>query len=479
MNPRLRTLLISLLASAMAVWVGTALAQENHFIASLTAGVCVWAILAWTRGPLAEAWLLAFMVFGYVIGNRGFAQITPVPGLPLFFSELGLAFILALVALRGALQRRLPIEKDWLNVLLLFWLAIGSARIFWDMRTFGFLAVRDFAMVYYLLFFFGAQALARHEASQRVLTLTLYVTFGLLPVTGFLATVFPEFFQANLLIEGIPLIFYKGDLLATFLFTGFILLLPSGPFDYRRDLPRWALALASLVLGLTLLSRSSMLGLLVASGWLAWSGRWRALRVIVTVCAVGLLTVTVYSLLQKKDFTQTKAYAIYEASASIADYRGTRNYQNDLSGNKGDNNRYRLVWWKNVAQETLTTSPLFGLGFGADLAQGFFLEYYPTTDPDFNPRSPHNVFMTTLGRMGLLGMLALACIYWTQTRLTLRAARLARGKATQDETMTLQAAIWVVMVCACFGVVLEGPMGAIPFWTMLGLAHHALKQQTT
>jgi hypothetical protein len=29
------------------------------------------------------------------------------------------------------------------------------------------------------------------------------------------------------------------------------------------------------------------------------------------------------------------------------------------------------------------------------------------------------------------------------------------------------------MVSACLGVVLEGPMGAIPFWIMLGLAHHA------
>ena len=30
------------------------LAKEEHFIAMLSAGVCVWAILSWTRGPLAE-----------------------------------------------------------------------------------------------------------------------------------------------------------------------------------------------------------------------------------------------------------------------------------------------------------------------------------------------------------------------------------------------------------------------------------------
>jgi CHASE3 domain sensor protein len=28
----------------------------------------------------------------------------------------------------------------------------------------------------------------------------------------------------------------------------------------------------------------------------------------------------------------------------------------------------------------------------------------------------------------------------------------------------------VILVSACFGVVLEGPMGAVVFWTILGLA---------
>lgn len=478
-NPRLRTFLVGLGASALAVWVGTALAQENYLLASLSAGLCVWAVLAWTRGPLAEAWLLAFMVFGYVIGNRGFAQLTPVPGLPLFFSELGLAFVGTLVALRGAMQRRLPLQTDWLNGLLLFWLALGCGRIAWDVRTHGFLALRDFAMVYYLLFFFAAQALAQHAASRRLLRLVLLTAFGVLPVTGALTLAFPDFFLTHLNVGGVPLIYYKGDLLATFLFTGFILLMPAGPFDYRRHALRWLLTISSLILGLSLLSRSSMLGLLLAGGWLAWSGRWRVLRVTLAVCLGGLLAVMVFSLLQKREFRRTHAYAIYEAAASIVDYSGTHRYQNDLSSNKGDNNRFRLIWWKNVVQETLTTSPVFGLGFGADLAQGFLTEYYPTSDPDFTARSPHNIFVTAFGRMGLLGVLTLLAIYVAQATTTARCVRLSRQNRALDETMSLQAAVWVVLVCACFGVVLEGPMAAIPFWTMLGLAHYAAKQNLT
>ncbi len=477
MSPRLRTLLVGFLGSAIAVWVGIALAQEEHFIASLSAGICLWAILSWTRGPLAEAWLLSFLIFGYVIGNRGFAQMSPVSGLPLFFSELGLGIVITLVVLRGALHRTLPIRRDWLNALLLLWLVLGSGRLAWDFRTYGFLALRDFALVYYLLYFFAAQALARHAPSRRLLYNALLVTFAVLPVTGLLAVLFADFFLGHFLVDGIPLIFYKGDLLATFLFTGYIILLPHDDSGWQKSWWRWLAAVSSLVLGLSLLSRAPLLGLIVAIAWLGCSGRWRPATVLITVCVAGLLAVTIYSLLQKKDFTQTRAYALYEAIASIADYSGTRNYQNEDSSNKGDNNRFRIVWWRNVAQETLSTSPVLGLGFGADLAHGFLIEYYPTSDADFSARSPHNVFVTTLGRMGLAGVVVLLAIYWVQGRITARTARETRREPSRHMAMTLQAAVWVVMISACLGVVLEGPMAAIPFWIMLGLAHHAATRE--
>ena len=473
MNPQLRTLLVGLLASALAVWVGLVVAQEEYFIAALAAGISVWVTLSWTRGPRAEAWLICFLYGGYIIGSRGFAQMTPVPGLPLFLSELGLAFLLLLIGLRGALQRTLPLQRNWLNGLLLLWLATGTGRIFWDVRTYGFIALRDFAMVYYVLYFFATQALTAHAPSRRLLRIAMLVTFALLPLMGLLGTVFADFFLSNLLIAGVPLIFYKGDLLATFLYTGFIVLLPAAEFRWSEGGWRWLAALASLLLGLSLLSRSSMVGLVVAIGWLAWSGRWRPARVLIAVCVTALLAVTIYSLLQKRDFTETKSYAIYEAVASIADYSGARSYSSDTSSAKGDNNQFRLVWWKNVVQETLTTSPLLGQGFGADLARGFLVEYYATSNDDFSARSPHNIFMTTLGRMGLVGVAVLLAIYLVQGRITARVAREARTDPTRQDAMTLQAAVWVVMVSACLGVVFEGPMGAIPFWIMLGLAHRA------
>lgn len=474
MNPRLRLVLVGGLFAGLAAWMGVSLAQEELFIAVLLAGISLWSVLAWTRGPFAEAWMLAFLFTGYIIGNRGFAQITVMNQLPLFLGEMGLVIGLPLVLLRGAHQRFLPFQRDWLNFLLLLWVALGLGRIVFDLRTFGFMAVRDFAMVYYVAYFFATRALIAHDDSRRLLHHVVLLTFAALPVFGALGMAFSDFFQNDLTLKGVPIIFYKGDLLATFLFTGYVILVPpAGTPVMLRDWWRWLPAVGALVLGLLLLSRSSLVGLLVAMAWMASAGRWRPLRVFVAVCAAGLLVVTIHSLLQKRDFSQTKAYAIYEAAVSIFDYTGTRDYVSADSGNKGDNNRFRLVWWRNVVTETAQTAPLIGLGFGADLARGFVLEYYPTDDVEFTARSPHNVFITTFGRMGALGVLALAAIYWAQARLTWNTiGRTRRGEAGED-ALTYQAAVWVVMISSCLGVVLEGPMGAIPFWILLALAHHA------
>jgi hypothetical protein len=44
-----------------------------------------------------------------------------------------------------------------------------------------------------------------------------------------------------------------------------------------------------------------------------------------------------------------------------------------------------------------------------------------------------------------------------------------RDPATRRVTLGLWACVWTILVSACFGVVLEGPMGAVVFWSLLGI----------
>lgn len=473
MSPRLSAILIAIAACVLAVWVGASVASEEFFLALVTALLGLWAVLSWTTEPRTESWLVGFLIAGYVLGNRGFAQLTPAGGLPLFYGELGLVVACPLIALRGALRRELPLRPDWLSGLLLLWLGLGAGRMLWDIRVHGLTAVRDFAMVYYLVYFFIVQTLVVHAPSRRVLHGAVAIALGLLPFTAALAETFGDFFRTHFTLGSVPLIFYKDDLLATFLFAGFVYFVPKRRLAPVADWGRWLLALMALLLGFMQLSRAAMVGLAVALFGLVLARLWQPVRALAVAGVAALLLTSVYSLLQREDFTQTKLYGIYEHLAAIGDFSGTRKYANADSADSGDNNRFRIVWWQTVATETLTQAPVFGLGFGHDLARSFVLAYNPLMD-DFTARSPHSILFTTLGRMGLVGLAAFLLFAGCLARSSWRAARqVARGETDDEQSVTLHAICWLIFTSACFGVVLEGPMGAIPFWIILGLAHHA------
>ena len=476
MRPSLRLFFSSLGACLLAAWLGVTLAAEQIWLAGFITVLSGWVVLSWSTAARAEAWLLGLLVVGYVIGNRGFAQIAPASAGPLFPGELGLVGAGSLVLFRGALRRESPVRRDALNAVLLLWLGLGAGRLALDIRVHGMTALRDFATVYYVLYFFAAQTIAGHLSSRRILRGALVVAFAVLPFTAVLAQAFPEFFLTRFTLRGAPLIFYKDDLLATFLFSGFILFVPKRRLAPRADWWRWLLALAALALGFLELSRAAMVGLAVALTGLAVARLWQPLRGVLAAGALALLLTAGYSVFQHADVTQTKIYGVYEHLLAITDVSGTRQYSNLASLDSGDNNRFRLVWWRTLSQEVLSQAPLFGLGFGHDLARGFVQEYYAGVGDEFVIRSPHSIVFTALGRMGLAGVAVLLVIMIVLAVESLRAAKRTATGRLDEEAVTLYAIVWLILISACFGVVLEGPMAAIPFWVILGLAHHLAQQ---
>src|ERR1044071_426211 len=147
-----------------------------------------------------------------------------------------------------------------------------------------------------------------------------------------------------------------------------------------------------------------------------------------------------------------------ERVESLTDFFGRKTYLSEESSMKGDNNRFRSMWWRAVVDETIAQNPVFGLGFGYDLARNFLREYSPEMADDFTVRSPHSFLVTTFGRMGLAGLGVLLVLIAIVARRTWRAVR---DPSTPRTTLGLWACVWALFVSACFGVVLEGPMGAV------------------
>ena len=183
--------------------------------------------------------------------------------------------------------------------------------------------------------------------------------------------------------------------------------------------------------------------------------------------ALAAVVIAFVAYVGNKPWEETPLYGAYERIASLADPLGTQNYTGANTFNKGDNNRFRVVWWRNVVEETFGSNPVFGLGFGADLARGFVQEYYPENGEEFTTRSPHNIAVTAFGRMGMIGLAA-----WLYFCIVLVVRAWGALRRSDDPVLrSLWCGAGVILCSACFGVVLEGPMGAVIFWIMLGLAN--------
>ena len=136
---------------------------------------------------------------------------------------------------------------------------------------------------------------------------------------------------------------------------------------------------------------------------------------------------------------------------------------------------WRVLWWHQLVDDVMTRSPLFGLGFGQSL--DIYNPYLLGDDQTRWPvRSPHNFNLTIFARMGIIGaavwvlilVLGPAALF---VRLWKNGFHGHRYRTVRKEEILF----WLVMLLtscgnASFGVLLEGPVLAIPFWCALGFA---------
>jgi O-Antigen ligase len=136
---------------------------------------------------------------------------------------------------------------------------------------------------------------------------------------------------------------------------------------------------------------------------------------------------------------------------------------------------WRLRWWRAIVDYTFHGPYLWwGKGYGLNLADddGFRLG----RDPGL--RSPHNAVMTLLARSGLPGA-ALFCAFVVALLVRLIArVRSGTGWARGFATVIL---VYLVasLVVAMFDVYLEGPMGGVWFWALVGFALTATSERNS
>ena len=420
--------------------------------------------------PLGDRYVGFFgvVLLGYAVAGRGFAYLG-VP--PLFIGEVALAY--GLVALARVRQRTGVLSVGPLGVVALL-VAWAVARVLLGLPTWGIDAARDGMLVVYALFALIAAGLVLEKPERLRLLVGRYgvVVWGLIligwPVHFLLRVVevFPVWPWA-----GVPIIQTKpGDLLvhlamaATFVTVGF-----------QKPRPALVVGLVVGILGLMVTSRGGMLGFLMGVGlaslWKPAAARFGRFVYVGAVLAVLGVAVGSTGLTVNNGDREFSVGQIWENVLSIAGKSDDAMLQNTAE--------WRLEWWKDIVGYTFGGAHfLDGKGFGINLAtdDGY------KVDEEESLRSPHNSHLTVLARGGvpmfLVWLLVQGLWFLTVARSAIR-ARLT-GLDGWAAFYAVCGAFWLgAHVNASFDVYLEGPMGAIWFWTVFGLALAGTRLQKT
>ncbi len=154
--------------------------------------------------------------------------------------------------------------------------------------------------------------------------------------------------------------------------------------------------------------------------------------------------------------------------------------------------RWRAVFWMRSARYTAHHALWTGIGFGCN--QTYTLHGTPawplfTDSLSVGNRNPHCAHLTIFVRLGLLGLALWLAILAGVVASTLRTAWSYAQTARESPDATLWRArywnlvmifgVWMLyLVAMSFGVVLEGPMGGVWFWTLTGVLLAASRRGT-
>ena len=470
MSALVKTVIVGTLGLLFAVVLGSLLGEGSWELPVVIAGALLIGFIyaLFFRGLRIEAVLLGLLVFGYIVGNRGFAQL----GIgPVFVGEIGMVACAAILFGRLAVRREGIVPPTYLAYSIVAFLVLGGIRLYFDavLRTGGaraFDAVRDSATVYYATFFFAASSVGKVPASRRFIERCVlagcFVLLFIVPVLMFA----PQIFE-RVTVRGYPLIAQKGDLISSYLaFSAFYFFLRPARGAWRLAL--LLLSLASSLCMLMFMSRAAIVAFGCACLLLLFA---RQARFILFQVAIGTFALLVLGVLQLADVRSDTGLVgrLSDKISSLTDMSQGGQYRGATGESSAANNQYRLYWWRSVYRETMDKGPWFGLGFGYDLTKDFLRTYY-STKREMGARSPHSIWFTALGRLGIVGVLTFGTLVFLSARDALRAAARVRHRNAEPVTLMHWCAVVVLLGAASFGVVLEGPMGGILFWTFLGLA---------
>jgi hypothetical protein len=407
---------------------------------------------------------LALLLLGYAFFNRTFAHLGIAP---VYVGEIALALSVLALMVTGRTFRLAVTE--WL---LLAFMLLGAARTVPYLAEDGIDAARDGALWGYGLFAFTVSSLLRFHHVKAVVSLYRKIAVAFLIWAPLVLVVRPfvEMYLPMLPGTDVDILNFKaGD--------AGVQLAGASAFTLvgLQAFPAFGEVLISVLwwAAFLVVSVNNRAGMLAASTSLVTtllvrpSSRW--ITGMLVAILFGMVLATTNAVIDAGSRRNVSVSQLFDNATSI--FTQT---EGGLEGTKD----FRLRWWTEIFDYTFGGEYFWtGKGFGVNLADddGFQLS------ADHSLRAPHNTHMTILARMGVPGLLV-----WTLLQLTFGAS-LIRGifrSRKAGETFWARITTWVLiywlamLVDTAFDPYLEGPQGAIWFWSLFGFGLAAIRLQT-
>lgn len=415
----------------------------------------------------AERYLLflGLVLLGYALDGRGFAYLGYPP---LYIGEFTMVIGMGVLVCTPGWSRLFQ-SPPMLALVPLF--LLGALHTALDFPTYGVDAIRDAAIYYYAIFAIIVAGLIINDSRRLMLIISMYRRFIPIFLIGIpiVAIVYRFFWNSLPRWPGgdIPMIQEKeGDVMVqlagifAFWTAGMVGVVSLG----------WAALLAANAAVLGVVDRAGLLsfGTAVGIGMVRSPRSALAWRMIGAVVA-ALVLLWASGLRIEVPGGKGRELSFEQIVLNVTSITGS-------SGREGmdSTKEWRLDWWQDIVADTVYGRHFWwGLGFGVNLAD----EYGYQVLADHSLRSPHDAHMTILARMGVPGLAlwALALFTWIFYigRAFLR-ARASRDRGWESIFFFL-AVFWIAfLINASFDVYLEGPMGGIWFWCIVGLGAGAL-----
>ena len=343
--------------------------------------------------------------------------------------------------------------------ILLFFMLITLGYILWGAKNYSLIdSIRDSFVFEYGWFVF---IIFLYQDKLDLIwdnLFHIYKWFPLVALFNFILQYYVPFFETVAPFGNIPILLFKNGDMGVHLMICTILVI----LNIKKLTTKWLISLAILILFNFLVvaaySRSGMLAYIVGVFSFIYFSKDNYIKEAIKgftkyIPWALVIVIPIYLSIQVRENFQGRAAGFTQIKENITSL--TTNTDNKISE---DNILWRFAWWTKIIDYSFSKEYfLHGKGLGMSLAQS---DDIIMTEDDV--RSPHSFHLTIMARYGI--PLFLLWLYW----IFLLIKPLFKRKLSLKEH-AITCILISFIVNASFDVFLEGPMGAFPFWTWVGL----------